>query len=176
MFTLDKYTEFMKQLLKFRKGFTLVELLIVVALLGALAIGLLASVDPFEQLKKGRDTSNRNTVAEFLNASVRYYSIKSTFPWSTSITAKALNTMGSDVTLLISAGELKKGFIELAGTGNAAKIYVTSATESVTVCYKPESKGFQLNANTIYASDGSTAASATCKGASGTADCFFCLQ
>ena len=31
-------------------GFTLVELLIVIALLGALAIGLLATVDPFEQL------------------------------------------------------------------------------------------------------------------------------
>ena len=34
------------------KGFTLIELLIVIALLGALAVGLLATIDPFEQLKK----------------------------------------------------------------------------------------------------------------------------
>ena len=33
-------------------GFTLIELLIVIALLGALAVGLLATIDPFEQLKK----------------------------------------------------------------------------------------------------------------------------
>ena len=46
------------------KGFTLIELLIVIALLGALAVGLLAALDPFEQLKKGTDTGTRNTVSE----------------------------------------------------------------------------------------------------------------
>jgi len=53
------------------RGFTLIELLIVIALLGALAVGLLATIDPFEQLKKGRDTSQRNTTAEFYNANLR---------------------------------------------------------------------------------------------------------
>ena len=42
--------------LSLSKGFTLIELLIVIELLGALAAGLLAAIDPFEQLKKGVDT------------------------------------------------------------------------------------------------------------------------
>ena len=66
----------MKKLSAQSFGFTLIELLIVIALLGALAVGLLATIDPFEQLKKGRDTSLRNTVAEFYNANLRYYSTK----------------------------------------------------------------------------------------------------
>ena len=61
----------LKLKMKEQKGFTLIELLIVIALLGALTIGLLATINPFEQLKKGRDTSNQNTATEFYNASLR---------------------------------------------------------------------------------------------------------
>ena len=111
-----------------RKGFTLIELLIVIALLGALAIGLLATIDPFEQLKKGRDTSTRNTTLEAYNAELRYYSTKATFSWptSSSFVAQPLSSLGSDITALISAGELKNQFIQLAGTGNLAKIFMSS--------------------------------------------------
>lgn len=164
-----------------KKGFTLVELLIVIALLGALAVGLLATIDPFEQLKKGRDTSIRNTVAEMYNANLRYFSTKGQFPWGTGSTfvAKAVNTMGADVTELINVGELKNKFIELAGTGNLAKVLVTSTSvEHLAVCYKAESKSFQEDPVTIFGSDGVTSAT-TCKSqTSGTAgaDCYYCVQ
>ena len=42
-----------------KKGFTLIELLIVIAILGILAIALLATLDPFEQLRKSRDGAKR---------------------------------------------------------------------------------------------------------------------
>lgn len=164
-----------------KKGFTLIELLIVIALLGALAVGLLATIDPFEQLKKGRDTSIRNTVAEFYNANLRYFSTKGQFAWGTgsTFTAKALNTMGTDITELINVGELKNKFVELAGTGNLAKIYVTStAAENISVCFKPESKSFQEDPVNFFGSDGVTSAT-TCKSqTSGTAgiDCYYCVQ
>jgi len=58
-----------------KKAFTLIELLIVIALLGALAVGLLAALDPFEQLKKGTDTGVRNTVSEVHGAIIRYYAV-----------------------------------------------------------------------------------------------------
>jgi prepilin-type N-terminal cleavage/methylation domain-containing protein len=163
-----------------KKGFTLIELLIVIALLGALAIGLLATIDPFEQLKKGRDTSTRNTTLEFYNAELRYYSTKAEFTWptSSSFVAQPVSGMGSDVTALIGAGELKNQFIQLAGTGNLAKIFVSSTSPTnVSVCFKPESKSFQIDPATIFASDGQTSG-VTCKSQTsvGGTDCYYCVQ
>lgn len=165
--------------MKSLRGFTLIELLIVIALLGALAVGLLATIDPFEQLKKGRDTSQRNTVSEFYNANLRYYSTKGQFPFGTAgLATTSVYALSTDVDTLVSAGELKNNFMNLAGTGNLAKIYVTStASEHVAVCYKPESKGFQIDPNTIYDQSGGTGVN--CKsgtGASATADCYYCIQ
>ncbi len=171
----------MRNYLAQNKGFTLIELLIVIALLGALAVGLLATIDPFEQLKKGRDTSLRNTVSEFYNANLRYYSTKGYFPWGQSTVTEGAAWPGfaTSITELMTVGELKARFPELAGTGNLAKIYVNSTSdEHVSVCFTPESKAFQEDSNTIYLSDGLTS-STTCKsqttGTAGT-DCYFCIQ
>lgn len=162
-----------------KQGFTLIELLIVIALLGALAVGLLATIDPFEQLKKGRDTTTRNTVAEFYNANLRYYSTKGNFPWGTGGATALLSSMGAEITELINVGELKNKFVELAGTGNLAKVYVTSTTaEHLAVCFKPESKSFQEDPVNFFSSDGQTSGT-TCKsqttGTSGI-DCYYCVQ
>jgi prepilin-type N-terminal cleavage/methylation domain-containing protein len=168
-----------------KKGFTLIELLIVIALLGALAVGLLATIDPFEQLKKGRDTSQRNTVSEIYNSLLRYYSIKGYFPWNTATSTNATAGVGwtnfsSAITELISVGELKARFQDLAGTGNLNKIYIYSPTgESASVCFKPESKAFQAEANTVYDQSGLTSSGfgTSCKGAGGTSiNCYFCVQ
>lgn len=164
------------------KGFTLIELLIVIALLGALAIGLLATIDPFEQLKKGRDTSMRNTVSEYYNANLRYYSTKGEFPWEnlngTEGTAANVYTMSDVSAELISAGELKERFVELAGTANLANIYVNSTSEThMTVCFDPESKSFDEDPNTVYDASGGTATLTDCKaaGAGSNESCYYCI-
>lgn len=166
-------------------GFTLIELLIVIALLGALAVGLLATIDPFEQLKKGRDTSLRNTVSEFYNANLRYYSIKGNFPWNTGGTGaqaqQALTSavMSSAIDELVSTGELKQRFSQLAGgTQTLGRVFVTSpAADTVSVCFAPESKSFQEDVNTQYSGDGATAGGCYSQspGTSGSS-CFFCVQ
>ena len=163
-----------------RQGFTLIELLIVIALLGALAVGMLATIDPFEQLKKGRDTSQRNTVSEFYNANLRYYSTKAQFPWGTEgLATTTVDLMTTHIDALVAAGELKNRFKELAGAGNLKKIYVTSTgADQVAVCFKPESRSFQNEANTIYNETGELGsdcqASAT-PPATGV-HCYYCIQ
>src|SRR4030043_1642877 len=111
-----------------RWGFTLIELLIVIALLGALAVGLLATIDPFEQLKKGRDTATRNSVSEIYNSLLRYYATKAGFPWGGTAIASSpvYPSMTAYVQTLVDTGELKNKFLDLAGTGNLAKIYISS--------------------------------------------------
>jgi len=162
------------------RGFTLIELLIVIALLGALAVGLLATIDPFEQLKKGKDTSLRNTVSEFYNANLRYYSTKGVFPWTGPLSMVGVDTLSAEVDKLITMGELKNRFMDLAGTDNLAKIFVTSTgAEHLVVCYQPESKAFQQDANTIYGQDGGEP-SGTCKSdpnaGADAINCWYCIQ
>jgi prepilin-type N-terminal cleavage/methylation domain-containing protein len=167
--------------MQLKKGFTLIELLIVIALLGALAVGLLATIDPFEQLKKGRDTSLRNTVSEFYNANLRYYSIKGQFFWPTAGSVGPVwPDFSSTISELMNVGELKQRFPDLAGTSNLAKVYITStAAEHMAVCFKPESKSFQEDPNVVYASDGSTSGNvcpSQTSGTPGTDACYFCIQ
>lgn len=46
------------------KGFTLVELLVVIAVLGVLAAGVLVAINPLEQLARGRDTGRSSAINE----------------------------------------------------------------------------------------------------------------
>lgn len=150
-----------------RFGFTLIELLIVIALLGALAVGLLAALDPFEQLKKGTDTGVRNTVAELHGAVIRYYGIKNYMPWCTTDSTCAVKRDGEDdvyttaslgtawtttIPEIENAGELKSGFSGIAGTGAMGKIKIfgSNTTAQIKVCYKPTAKSFILDPNTKY--------------------------
>jgi len=151
---------------KLTKGFTLIELLIVIALLGALAVGLLAALDPFEQLKKGTDTGTRNLVSEVHGAIIRYYGIKNHMPWcptgencpadpsGTNLDTAPIGPMNAQGTALAnikSAGELKPDFAELAG-GKTTLVFVTGseADASVSVCFRPTSKSFLADPNSKY--------------------------
>jgi prepilin-type N-terminal cleavage/methylation domain-containing protein len=171
-----------------QKGFTLIELLIVIALLGALAVGLLATVDPFEQLKKGNDTSTRNTASELYNSFIRFYASKNAFPWSTDIVAMPANNFDmtdeastGHILKVVTAGELKSDFVKLAGSGSLGSIFVTSeadvatgARQNVAVCFLPGSKSFQLQENTKYDSDGQDGTN--CKSTDGASDCYWCIK
>lgn len=154
------------------KGFTLMELLIVIGVLGILAAGLLAAIDPFEQLKKARDSNYRSGAIEFLQSLQRYYANHGYFPWRASGTACATDNsatlapttpvaslaaatvkVGStqDTAIktciddLIADGELKTTFSQ----GLNTTLYLSSwAKTSVRVCYSPESKSVRNDAQT----------------------------
>jgi len=66
---------------KNRRGFTLVELLIVISLIAILSVAVLATINPIEQANKARDASTQNDAAEVLNAYERYYANKQSYPW-----------------------------------------------------------------------------------------------
>lgn len=150
---------------KVLKGFTLIELLIVIALLGALAVGLLAALDPFEQLKKGTDTGVRNTVSEIQGAIIRYYAIKNQMPWCAdadcgsyedslgeTVTAATADAMTDTIGNIVTSGELKTDFLTLAGDTTLAKIVVFGSNDDATVqvCYKPTAKSFTNDPNTKF--------------------------
>ncbi len=172
-------------------GFTLVELLIVIALLGALAVGLLAALDPFEQLKKGNDTGVRNTTSEFHGAVIRYYAIKNVMPWcqnstctsfrdgSSEPSATPLTNLPNTIAEIVNTGELKSDFVQLAGSGTLSKIYVNgnNTSASVSVCFKPTAKSFINDPNTKFESNGIEVTGNACKSQGGArTDCYWCVR
>ena len=71
----------MKNKINRMKGFTLVELLIVIALIAILSVAVLATINPVEQSNKANDSTAQNDAAEVLNAYERYYANKQSYPW-----------------------------------------------------------------------------------------------
>lgn len=94
-------------------GFTLVELLIVIAIIGTLAVVVLVAINPVQQLAKTRDTGRKSTTQQLGHA----------------LEAFAVNNNGSYVpeaatwmTTLVTSGELTSvpGAINYAVTGVTA--------------------------------------------------------
>lgn len=71
----------MKNKIKEMKGFTLVELLIVIALIAILSVAVLATINPIEQSNKAKDSTVQNDAAEVMNAYERYYANAQAYPW-----------------------------------------------------------------------------------------------
>ena len=163
-------------------GFTLIELLVVIALLGALFVGILATIDPLEQLKKGTDTTRRNITTEIYNGMLQYYSVINSFPWTADINALAAsdpsmtNAVTGYITKVVSAGELKTEFISLASS-NLNRIFLTSTADSLgfrqnlSVCYLPDAKSFRMDANAKYGINGVISS-----GCAVTSPCYWCVK
>ncbi len=62
-------------------GFTLVELLIVIGLLGAIALIVISAINPIEQANKARDARFKADASQLISAIERYYASNSRFPW-----------------------------------------------------------------------------------------------
>lgn len=92
-----------------QKGFTLVELLVVIGVLGVLAAAVLTAVNPLEQLARGRDAGRKSTVAQLGNATQAYYTSQNgAYPTA--------NTTW--ITTLVNSGDIKT--IPAAVNGNVA--------------------------------------------------------
>jgi len=148
------------------RGFTLVELLIVIGLLGAIALIVIAAINPIEQANRARDTRFKADGAQLISAIDRYFAVRSEFPWVTSgfaadndaiygfITAsdEGIGICGADCNTdgsLITNDELKpefrnRDFAQKGGGGDETKkMYIGKASgtsESVYVCFIPMSK------------------------------------
>lgn len=164
----------MYKMRKINKAFTLIELLIVIALLGALAVGLLAALDPFEQLKKGTDTGVRNTVSEIHGGIIRYYAIKNEMPWGSNIISGVATSYSDSLQSVIDTGELKTDFFQLAGN-QLNKIYMNGNSDSITVCFQPGSRSFRSDPNTKFDSTGQPITGGSCPNANAST-CYWCVK
>lgn len=205
MITLSIYMKSYLSKLRTNRGFTLIELLVVIGILGILAAALVATIDPFEQLKKADDSKIKNIVVEFQNSNVRYFTTHTSFPWNDqnsidnatndTCTALVAGIAGSDLNTggllaclgtptqkasLIGEGELKESFT--SNTNDLAKVFVEWAPGSastLTVCFSPTSKSQKASPETRFDSHGDAAAGAALGCPDSTLDdgiCYWCTK
>lgn len=72
----------MKKLSIIEQAFTLVELLIVIALLGVIATIVIAAINPIEQANRARDAGYKADASQLESAIERYYTANNQFPWN----------------------------------------------------------------------------------------------
>ena len=158
----------------FRQAFTMIELLVVIAVIGILSVALLATLNPLEQIRKGRDTRTRADVSQLVSAIERYNASLGYFPWQSSegedltsgpadIDFIQINGGGSvpncsltscaiaDVLEgLTDTNEVKSGFVDRLTSSSYNDIYLYYNDEntgaSVTGCFQPESNTFSREA------------------------------
>ncbi len=149
---------------RLQQGFTMIELLIVIAVLGILAVAVLAAINPIEQINRGRDTGSRSDAEQLIGAVDRYFTASGYYPWQVGATDAAVSTgwiaVGDDWVDSATAKVLPK----LSGTGTAeikesftnritASGYNTlfvynggAQGNSTYVCFAPKSQNFVTEA------------------------------
>src|SRR3989338_7507518 len=75
-----------------KKAFTLIELLIVIAIIGILAVAILIALDPIEQTNRAIDVKLVTASGEIRGAINRYYAAKQYFPWCTDVECATYRT------------------------------------------------------------------------------------
>lgn len=102
-------------------GFTMIELLVVIAVIGILAVALLSTLNPLEQIRKGRDTRTRTDLAQLLGGIERYNASIGYFPWQDAAGVD-VNTAGADI-----------NFYQIGGTGGPDTVVRTIAGTAETM-------------------------------------------
>ena len=150
-------------------GFTMIELLIVITILGILATAVLSAINPIEQINRGRDTASQSDAEQLINAIERYNAFQEYYPWTTSqnadFTIGTLTTIGSDwddgtcevlEKLSSSANssctgtnELKSSFTSRISGPTARRMFVFNGGntgDSTYVCFIPQSQAMKTKA------------------------------
>ena len=112
------------------RGFTLVELLIVIALIAILSVAVLATINPIEQANKAKDSTTQNDAAEVMNAYERYYANAQSYPWMDvdgAATVASVNTIWVGRSDMVGAALCNTAEGE-AGTDVAPSVQCDSST------------------------------------------------
>lgn len=105
-----------------KKAFTLVELLIVIALIAILSVAVLATINPIEQTNKARDAKFKNDAAEVLGGYERFFASQNKYPWN----------MDNDLDGTINHGEVASGLNSIAFLSTDWRFGVLNAAGAAT--------------------------------------------
>lgn len=156
-------------------GFTMIELLVVISVIGVLAVAVLSSINPIEQINKGRDTRTRSDAAQLINAVDRYFSIHEQYPWNTQTDTftpsivdyedafefdetgaiQGAETDWNWLDILTTTAEVKSGFsnrLKVDDQADYLMVKADGANSTMYACFMPSSNAFDQEASNRCAS------------------------
>jgi prepilin-type N-terminal cleavage/methylation domain-containing protein len=139
---------------KYKKGFTLAELLIVIAILAVLLSIVITAINPYEQISRTSDVSAKAITNDFIKSTIDYYSSVKVLPWNKDplcqnefITGNTLDKASNCISDLINNGQLQASYLAME---ELKSIYIVKCDDAAVLCYNPKSKIENINAETIY--------------------------
>lgn len=161
-----------------QRGFTMIELLIVISILGILAVAVLSAINPIEQINRGRDTGSRSDAEQLLSATERFNAFQGYYPWQedandvagipqdinpvddtwivplvAGCTVLQRLSIGDDTIVgCVASQELKESFVDrLLTSASSRQLYVYNRGlqgDSTYICFVPQSGAFITEAET----------------------------
>lgn len=178
---------------KYPKGFTLIEVIVVIAILVIIMSTVFSLINPSEQLKKSLDAGRQANAHELLSALAQYSVDKGYLPWnanppisgcnpiqtanqsSLSITGTSVSSASSCIQAMIDAGYLNRQFMDNSDITNSLLISQESDTLKTVVCLRPDSQSLRTNSFTIYSGTGYKQSSG-CEAQGGSNACYWCIR
>jgi len=152
-----------------KSGFTMVEILVTVAIVAILSVAAISVIKPREQQAKAFDARLQNTLSELFNASLRYQ-----YQDDKLISSEPVST------LLMSDPEAQSLYQPLVDQGffkatqlsssDLDYIYLNTQGDFLALCFQPRSVRLQLSDKTLF--DQSAQVQDHCPASS----CYYCLS
>ena len=145
-----------------------------------LAITILASLNPLEQIKKAHDNNALKDSRKIYDAFHRYYAQKLEYPWGEIVLPQAYTLNDGEaivyINALIEQKELRKNYFE--SIKNRDKITIWGRGDNINtghnVCFQPTSKVFKSKPDTKYNPAGVILPENMCAGSND--DCYWCIK
>ena len=150
----------MKKLLRAKEGFTLIELMIVIAVIGILAAVLIPYT--FRAQDRARETGVQNAARAIQTGLEMYASNRTSAPWYPTTSEQITNTTGNALAALVSPAPKNpfngEGYLDkVAGVGGTnTTFYLSTSDASVgagVIVYTTDGNSYTL---TLYGAGGAT--------------------
>ncbi|TXG76519.1 prepilin-type N-terminal cleavage/methylation domain-containing protein [Candidatus Dojkabacteria bacterium] len=122
----------MKTLPVNQKGFTLVELLVVIGILGILMVGALVALNPLGRFNQAKDATARGTIDQVSAAIQSYYAANQTYPTNIA----AMVTSGDLQTTPTGPNGSALVYSVNGSTGAAVGFTMVSSASGAVFCWK----------------------------------------